>query len=160
MTTKRPAQEVEKLGPMGNTAQAQKWACTRTRTIARFHLLIFFFFLDVQKSCKNHTLTLKCLIPHLNRLVFIWRQWTDHLWTYKTMDHKSGTKSDNKMQKTQIEKDDDAEKNTLTTTKRIHWKYVRGWYQALVTIWRCSKHMLLCTKINIAFISLSNSSSQ
>lgn len=31
------------------------------------------------------------------------------------MDHKSGTKSDNKMQKTQIEKDDDAEKNTLTT---------------------------------------------
>lgn len=75
----------------------------------------FFFFLDVQKSCKNHTLTLKCLIPHLNRLVFIWRQWTDHLWTYKTMDHKSGTKSDNKMQKTQIEKDDDAEKNTLTT---------------------------------------------
>lgn len=115
MTTKRPAQEVEKLGPVGNTAQAQKWACTRTRTIARFHLLIFFFFLDVQKSCKNHTLTLKCLIPHLNRLVFIWRQWTDHLWTYKTMDHKSGTKSDNKMQKTQIEKDDDAEKNTLTT---------------------------------------------
>lgn len=112
MTTKRPAQEVEKLGPVGNTAQAQKWACTRTRTIARFHLLIFFFFLDVQKSCKNHTLTLKCLIPHLNRLVFIWRQWTDHLWTYKTMDHKSGTKSDNKMQKTQIEKDDDAEKNT------------------------------------------------
>lgn len=68
-----------------------KHACTQKQQRG----FIYSFFLHVQKSCKNHTLTLKCLIPHLNGLMFIWGQWTDHLWSHKTMGLKSGAKSTN-----------------------------------------------------------------